>query len=84
MKQKVLFEVILPVNEGHYDFWVPRDASMQIVTQLISQAMQVIEPDFYLSTPDAALLYVRTGEIQNPFATVAEIGFTNGDKFILI
>lgn len=84
MKQKVLFDVKLPATGRHYDFWVPQDAPMQVVTNLISEAMQVIEPDFYLADDNAALLYRRTGEIQNPKASVGEIGFTNGDQFVLI
>lgn len=82
--QKVMFDVLLPSTGKHYDFWVPADMQMQRVAQLISRAMQVAEPDYYEATPDGALMYVPTGEIQDPSATVSEIGFTDGDRFVLV
>lgn len=82
--QKVLFDILLPATGKHYDFWVPSDMPMQTVTELIARAMQVAEPDFYRATPDAALMYVPTGEIQMPQATVAQIGFIDGDRFVLV
>lgn len=81
---KVLFDILLPATGRRYDFWVPCDMQMQEVTELVAQAIQVAEPLFYRASPDAALMYTETGEIQNPTATVAEIGFTNGDRFVLI
>lgn len=84
MKQKILFDITLPATQRHYDFWVPTASSMQDVTSLVSEAMQVIEPDFYRADEDAALMLKRTGEIQSPNATVYEIGFANGEQFLLL
>ncbi|MBM6783970.1 hypothetical protein H6A08_06305 [Enorma massiliensis] len=81
---KVMFDVLLPSTGRHYDFWVPEDMPMQQVSQLVAEAMQVAEPDYYEAAPDAALMYVPTGEIQEPSATAAEIGFTDGDAFVLV
>lgn len=81
---KTLFNVLLPATGKHYDFWVPSDMQMQTATELISQAMQVAEQDFYHSSPDAALMLVETGEIQNPSLTPEVIGLTNGVRFVLI
>lgn len=81
---KTLFDILLPATGHHYDFWVPDDMQMQAVTELVAEAMQVAEPSFYRATPDAALMYVPTGEIQHPSVTVAEIGFTDGDRFVLV
>lgn len=81
---KVMFDVLLPSTGKHYDFWVPESMQMQTVTQLVAEAIQVAEPDYYEATPDAALMYVPTGEIQDPSSTVAEIGFTDGDSFVLV
>lgn len=81
---KVLFDILLPSTGRHYDFWVPATMQMQTATELIARAMQVAEPDYYEATSDAALMYVPTGEIQDPGATVAQIGFTDGDSFVLV
>lgn len=81
---KTLFDILLPATGRHYDFWVPDDMQMQTATELVAEAMQVAEPDFYHASPDAALMYVQTGEIQNPSATVGEIGFVDGDSFVLV
>ena len=81
---KVLFDVFLPATGKHYDFWVPANARMQVVTELIAQAMQVAESDYYCASRMSALMYTPTGQIQEPSATVAEIGFTNGDSFVLV
>ena len=81
---KVLFDVLLPATGKHYDFWVPEELSMQAASELVAEAMQVAESAFYRRTPDAALMYVPTGQIQDPSATVAEIGFTDGDRFVLV
>lgn len=81
---KTLFNILLPATGKHYDFWVPSDMQMQTVTELISQAMQVAEQDFYKASPDAALMMVDTGEIQNPSTTPEVIGLTNGVRFVLI
>lgn len=81
---KTLFDVLLPATGKHYDFWVPSDMPMQQVAQLVSEAMQVAEPAFYRSSSDAALMYAVTGEIQNPAASPEEIGFTDGDRFVLV
>lgn len=81
---KTLFDVLLPATGRHYDFWIPDDMTMQDAAMLVAEAMQVAEPAFYRKTPDAALMYVPTGEIQNPSATVAEIGFTDADRFVLV
>lgn len=81
---KTLFDVLLPATGRRYDFWVPDDLTMQEASELVSEAMQVAEPAYYRSTPDAALMYVQTGEIQDPTSTVAEIGFTDGDRFVLV
>lgn len=84
MVSKVMFDVLLPATGRHYDFWVPEQLQMQAATELVAEAMQVAEPDFYEATPDAALMYVPTGELQDPSATVGEIGFTDGDRFVLV
>lgn len=81
---KTLFNVLLPATGRHYDFWVPDDMTMRDAAALVAEAMQVAEPAFYRKTPDAALMYAPTGEIQNPSATVAEIGFTDADRFVLV
>lgn len=84
MNNKVLFDVKLPATGRHYDFWVPEDMAMGEVSSLICEAMQNIEPDFFANTGRSTLMYLPTGEIQNPSATVNEIGFTNGDQFVLV
>ena len=84
MDGKTLFDVLLPATGKHYDFWIPDDMCMQQAAQLVSQAMGVAEPDFYFPSKDAALLFSETGEIQDPRVTVAEIGFIDGDCFVLI
>ena len=81
---KTLFDVMLPATGRRYDFWVPDDLTMQEASELVAEAMQVAEPAYYRSTPDAALMYAKTGEIQDPASTVAEIGFTDGDRFVLV
>lgn len=81
---KILFDILLPATGHHYDFWVPDDMQMQVATGLIAEAMQIVNPDFYHATPDAALMYVPTGEIQRPEATVGQVGFTDGDRFVLV
>lgn len=81
---KILFDVLLPATGKRYDLWVPDDMPMQQVSELVAEAMQVAEPAFYRKTPDAALMYAPTGQIQNPNATPAEIGFTDGDRFVLV
>ena len=81
---KTLINVKLPATGKDYDFWVPDDMCMQEVSQLVGQAMQNIEPDFFLYTGDQSLMYERTGQLQNPAATVGEIGFTDGDVFVLV
>lgn len=81
---KTLFDIFLPATGRRYDFWVPSDMQMQVVAELVAEAMQVAEPDFYYATPNAALMYLPTGEIQRADATVAEIGFTDGDRFVLV
>lgn len=81
---KTLFNVLLPATGRRYDFWIPSDMQMQTATELISQAMQVAEQDFYKASPDAALMMLETGEIQNPSITPEAIGLTNGVRFVLI
>lgn len=81
---KVLFDVKLPATGRHYDFWVPRTMAMGEAAQLIASAMAVIEPDFYANTGGAALMYLKTGQLQDPAATVGEIGFGNGEQFMLM
>lgn len=84
MKNQTLLCVKLPITDKNYDFWVPDNMCMQEISALVCQAMQNIEPDYFLYTGEQTLMYEKTGEIQNPAATVAEIGFTDGDTFILI
>lgn len=81
---KTLFTVKLPATGEESDFWVPEDLSMQTVTELIAQATEVANPDFYVCSPNAALMFEATGEILNPSATVAEIGLTDGSRFVLL
>lgn len=84
MKEQTLLNIKLPVTGKEYDFWVPDAMPMQEVSELICQAMQNIEPEYFLYTGEQTLMYERTGQIQNPAATVEEIGFTDGDTFVLI
>ena len=81
---KILFDVLLPATERRYDLWVPCDLPMQSVSELVASALQIAEPDFYRATPDAALMLLSTGEIQNPSVTPAEAGFSDGDRFVLV
>lgn len=81
---KTLVSVLLPATGKSYDFWVPNDMNMREATTLISEAMQIAEPSFYKRSADAALMYIATGEIPPANATIAEIGFTDGDCFSLI
>lgn len=82
--EKVLFDVLLPATGRHYDFWVPRDVPMQTISEMVAHAMQIAEPDFYRASPDAALVLLSTGEMQNPNATPAEAGFSNSSQFVLM
>ncbi len=84
MNNKTLINVKLPATGKGYDFWVPDGMRMQDVSQLVCQAMQTIEPDFFRCTGMQTLMYERTGQIQDPGATVGQIGFTDGDAFILV
>lgn len=84
MTNKTLIYVKLPATGKGYDFWVPDSMAMQDVSQLVCQAMQNIEPDFFLYTGAQTLMYERTGQIQDPGATVGEIGFTDGDAFVVV
>lgn len=84
MASRTLINVKLPATGKEYDFWVPDDLCMQEVSHLVCQAMQTIEPDFFCYTGAQSLMYARTGQIQEPAATVAQIGFTDGDAFIVI
>lgn len=84
MTGKTLLDVKLPATNKHYDFWVPDNMAMSDVSALIAQAMQNIEPDFFEDTGSSALMWLRTGQIQDPSATVGEIGFVDGDRFVLV
>lgn len=84
VSSKTLFSVTLPATGKSYDFWVPNDMCMVDVNRLVAEAMQTIEPDYFASSVDSALMYLRTGQLQDPAATVGEIGFTDGDKFMLV
>lgn len=81
---KTLFNVLLPATGKRYDLWVPDDMPMQQVSSLVAEALQVAEPAYYSATPDAALMYAATGEIPDAQATVAELGFTDGTRFVLL
>lgn len=84
MMAKVLFDVLLPATGRRYDLWVPDDLPMQQVGLLVSEALQVAEPSFHRATPDDALMYQQTGEIPEPFATAWQIGYVDGDRFVLV
>lgn len=84
VSSKTLFSVTLPATGKSYDFWVPNDMCMIDVNRLVAEAMQTIEPDYFTSSADSALMYLRTGQLQDPAVTVGEIGFTDGDKFMLV
>lgn len=84
MVGKTLLSVKLPATGKSYDFWVPDDMRMQEVGEMVCQAMQTIEPDFFAKTGAQALMYERTGQIQQPDALVGEIGFVDGDKFVIV
>ena len=84
MSDKTLFSVLLPATGKTYDFWVSDNMCMVDVNHLVAEAMQTIEPDYYAYSDDSALMYLHTGQLQNPAATVGEIGFTDGDKFMLV
>lgn len=81
---KTLFTVKLPATGKESDFWVPEDLPMQTATELIAQATEVANPDFYTCSSNAALMFEATGEILNPSATAAEIGLTDGSRFVLL
>lgn len=82
--EKVMFDVVLPATGRHYDFLVPAELTMGDAAELIARAMQVAEPSYYEAGPDAALMYVPTGEIQDPAAVVSEVGFSDGSRFVLV
>ncbi len=84
MKSRTLFCVRLPATGRCYDFWVPARLCMREASQLICQAMESLEPEFFCFTGQQTLMYERTGQIQQPEATVAQIGFVNGDRFVII
>lgn len=81
---KILLMVKLPATGKEFDLWVPEDLPMQTATELIAQAIEVANSDFYAYSPNAALMYEATGEILNPSATVAEVGLTDGSRFVLL
>ena len=81
---KTLFNVLLPATGKRYDLWVPDDMPMQQASSLVAEALQVAEPAYYSATPDATLMHVATGEIPKAQSTVAELGFTDGTRFVLL
>lgn len=84
MKNKTLINVKLPATQKTYDFWVPDAMCIYDVAQLIGEGMETIEPDFFEKRESPALMYIHTGQIQNPNATISEIGFSDGDRFVLV
>lgn len=81
---KLLINVKLPLTGERHDFWVPLDLTIQQVTELVARAMEVARPDFYRATQDAALMYVDTGEVQDPSMPLGALGLENGARFVLV
>lgn len=84
MKGRTLLCVRLPASGRSYDFWVPDDMCMAEMARLVCQAMELLEPDLFLYTGDQTLMYAPTGQIQQPSATVGQIGFVDGDPFVIV
>lgn len=84
MRGKTLLHVTLPATGRGHDFWVPDDMRMHDAAYLICQAVQSVEPDAFLYTGEQTLMYEPTGQIQQPAATVGQIGFADGDRFVIV
>ena len=81
---KLLINVKLPLTGARYDFWAPLDLTVQQATDLVARAMEVAEPDFYRASSDAALMYVDTGEVQDPAVPMGALGLEDGARFVLV
>lgn len=81
---KTLFNVMLPATGKRYDFWVPDAMPMQEASSLVCQALQIVESDAFCYDGNQVLMYERTGQMQEPLATVAQIGFVDGDRFVVV
>jgi len=80
---KLLVEVYVPAISAHYDVFIPRDARVHELLDLISTAIERLSGSLF-SRDSTALCDGETGRIYNNSIMVEEMNLQNGSRMMLI
>ena len=81
---KILINVFVPVLHSSYDMFIPGDAVLGDVAELIKKAVSELSDGLFFSEENTALCRRESGEILNINLSVYELGIQNGSKLMLI
>ena len=81
---KVLVNVYVPLLNTSYDVFIPVQAQLFEVTELLKKAMFELSEGQFIPAQDTVIARRATGEIFDINATVFELNIGNGEKLMLI
>ncbi len=81
---KVLVEVYVPVLNTSYDMFLPQEAPMYTVLELVRRAVSEISDRRLITDENTVLCHREDGTILNINLSVCELGIRNGSKLMLI
>ncbi|MCM1190293.1 MAG: methyltransferase [bacterium] len=81
---KILVEVYVPVVEASWDMFIPREAKMYEVLDMIKTAVSDLSGGRFLADENTAVCYRQNGMILNINLSVKELGLKNAAKLMLI
>ncbi|MGN0610510.1 MAG: methyltransferase [Ruminiclostridium sp.] len=82
--EKVLVNIFVPVLRKSYDMFIPLQARMYEVLELIKKAVAEMSDGLFTADGNTVICYRNDGTILNINLSVYELGIHNGSKLMLI
>ena len=81
---KIIVNVYVPVLNISYDIFVPLQAQLYEVTELIKKAVTELSEGRFIPMRDTTISLRASGKILDINSTIQELGIGNGTKLMLI
>lgn len=82
--EKVLVNIFVPVLRKSFDMFIPLQARMYEVLELIKKAVAEMSDGMFNADGNTVICYRNDGTILNINLSVYELGIHNGSKLMLI
>ncbi len=84
MRKKTLLSVMTPITKRSYDFWIPKEMSVNDARLLTARMVESRERGNIIVTPETMLMLMETGETLDINETIGSLDLADGTELMLV